>query len=92
MYIDILLIAIGVVAVVWYVVTTILIYEALRRRGEKVNFLILRMFAPVYAEQYKKYTREETGKVGPLFYHWILSINIALLVVILMLIQKMIER
>ena len=34
--------------------------------------------APAYAFRYKKITRSETGKTGTLFYHWILSINLAL--------------
>jgi len=80
-----ILIAIGLLAVMWYVTTTILIYDALRKRNIKVSFLFLRFLILKYASQYKEITLKETGKVGPLFYHWIISINIALVSAILIL-------
>jgi hypothetical protein len=46
-----------------------------RTTGLKVSFVLLRLLAPKYASQYRQITREETGKTGPLFYHWIVSIN-----------------
>jgi hypothetical protein len=85
-----ILIIIGVVAVIWYVTTTIIIFETLRKRNIKVNFLFLKFFAPIYAQQYKEITLKETGKVGFFFYHWIISINVALIVVILLIINKLI--
>ena len=42
------------------------------------SFLWLRFFAPKYASQYKRLTTKETGRTGPLFYHWLVSINAAL--------------
>jgi len=83
-----ILIAIGLLAVMWYITTTILIYDALRKRNIKVSFLFLRILIPKYASQYKEITLKETGKVGPLFYHWIISINIALISVILILLIR----
>jgi hypothetical protein len=53
-----------------------------------VSFLFLRILIPKYASQYKEITLKETGKVGPLFYHWIISINIALISVILILLIR----
>ena len=88
MNLDIIFIMIGVLAVIWYVVITILIYEYLRKRNIKVSFLFLRFFAPKYAQQYKEITLQETGKVGLLFYHWIISINLALVVFILSLLSN----
>jgi hypothetical protein len=85
-----LLIMIGIIAVIWYVTTTIIIYENLRKRNIKVRFLFLRFLAPHYANQYKKITLNETGKIGPLFYHWIISINTALAVAILFILQVVI--
>jgi len=71
----------GVLAVacgVWNGITSGMIYFDLRGRGEKVNFFLLRMMAPWYAHRYRKITREETGRTGPLFYHYVVSINGAL--------------
>jgi len=67
-----------------FVITTIRIYHFLKERGEDVNFLLLRLKMISYAERYKQITRSETGKTGPLFYHWIISINMALLLFILL--------
>lgn len=80
-----IIIVLACLSVVWHIVSIILIYENLRRRNEKVSFLWLRLMAPWYASRYGKITKAETGKVGPLFYHWLISINAALVLVILML-------
>jgi hypothetical protein len=83
-----IVIAIGVFAGIWYVISTIMIYENLRKRNMKVNFLLLRFLAPKYAHQYKKVTSKETGKVGSLFYHWIISVNIALVAFVMLIVVK----
>ena len=70
--------AVAVLAAFYHVVATVLIYENLRRRGLRVSVLWLRLFAPKYASQYKRLTTQETGRTGPLFYHWVVSINAAL--------------
>jgi hypothetical protein len=77
------LIALACLSVVWHIVSIIIIYENLRRRNEQVSFLWLRLMAPLYASRYGRITRAETGKAGPLFYHWLISINAALVFVIL---------
>ena len=82
-------IAIGLLAVLWHVITTILIYEALRKRNIEVSFLFLRFLILKYTSQYKDITLKETGKVGPLFYHRIISINIALASAVVILLIKL---
>ncbi len=67
----------------WYVAATLLIYDSLRRRGERVSLIWLRAAAPWYASRYRQITRKETGKTGPLFYHWIISINAMAVLVLL---------
>ena len=66
-------------AVVVYLVSSIMIYEQLKKRDMKVSFLFLRFLIPFYAHKYKKVTIAETGKTGSLFYCWIISINAALI-------------
>lgn len=80
--VTIVCVSMAVRCVIWYVVTTILIYENLRRRGERVHFILLRMFAPWYAWRYQTITKAETSRVGTLFYQWIVSINLTLLLVL----------
>jgi hypothetical protein len=76
------------VAAAWHVTATIMIYEALRKRSVKASFMLLRLLAPNYASQYREITRMETGRTGPLFYHWIISINMALAAAILLVMDQ----
>jgi hypothetical protein len=73
------------VAVIWHVATTMMIYGTLQKRGLKVSLILLRMMAPKYVSDYRQITRKETGKTGPLFNHWIISINTALAAAILLI-------
>ena len=69
-------------AVVWGIVAAMLIFEALRRRGEKVSFLLIRLMLPAYVHRYEQVTREDTGRAGPLFYHFVMAFNLALVAVV----------
>ena len=82
---QILFISIGILSIIVYVVSTVMIFSHLKDRGEKVSFLWLRLYMISYANRYKKMTKNETGKVGYLFYVWIVSINLALISAILVL-------
>ena len=73
-----LLITLLLTAAAWSVVASLLIYQALRARGRDTSFLLLRLYIPWYAFEYRKLTKAESGKCGPLFFHWIVSINVAL--------------
>ena len=76
-------------SVIWYVVATIRIFDDLRRRGEKVNFILIRLLAPWYASRYRELTRKETGRTGGLFYQWVVSINLtAVLIAAAILIHR----
>ena len=68
----------AIVCMCLYVIFSMMIVHQLSRRGIKISFLLLRLYIIKYIHQYKKITLEETGKVGPLFYPCILSINLAL--------------
>ena len=70
-------------SVLIFLITTIRIYHFLKERNEDVNFIFIEFKMIAYAERYKKITKAETGKTGPLFYHWIISINLALVLFIL---------
>jgi len=71
-----------------FVVVSILIMNELQKRGIKINFFLMRLLLPKYVHQYKKITKKETGKVGALFYYWIISINLALVSLIVGMIFK----
>jgi hypothetical protein len=66
------------IAVVWFIVSSMMIVNELMKRKHKIHFIFINLKLPVYAQRYKKITLEETGKVKPLFCHWIIAINTAL--------------
>ena len=66
----------------WNVVTSLRLYVFLRKKGAPASFFWLRMLAPRYAFRYKQMTEAEQGRPGPLFYHWVISINLVLVFVI----------
>jgi hypothetical protein len=76
------------IAVVWFIVSSIMIVNELLKRGQKINFIFIKVLIPIYAHSYKKITFEETGKVGSLFYHWVIAINIALVFAVAAIISK----
>ena len=78
-----ILIALAVLSAVLYVVASIVIMVELRKRNIKINFLLARLLIPKYADQYRKMTLEEKGKIDSVFYLWIVSINLALVLIIL---------
>lgn len=79
------LILIGAASVVAHVVSSMIIVHEVSKRGVKINIPLLRLFIIKYAHQYRQFTMEETGKAGSLFYLWIISINIALVCVLIAL-------
>jgi len=82
---DTLFSSIGIVAVIIFIISTMMIYSYLERRGEKLSFIWLRLYIFSYVSKYVKITKRETGKIGNIFYIWLISINTALLCAILVL-------
>jgi len=78
------LIIIAAVSVVLYITSTIMIFDYLRKAGERGSFLWIRFAMIPNVNKYKKITNEKTGKTGPLYYIWIASINLALICVIIL--------
>ena len=69
---------IAIACVCLYVIFSMMIVHQLSKRGVKINFFLLRLLIIKYIHQYKQITLEESGKVGPLYYPCIVSINMAL--------------
>ena len=57
--------------------------SAVQARGEKVNWVLLRLFVLNYIHEYRIVTIKETGRAGPLFYPFVISMNLALVFAIL---------
>ena len=78
----------ALVSVVLGIVTIIMIVSFLSKRGVKINYLFIRLFIFRYVHQYRKITIEENGKPGPLFYRFIISMNLALVLAVLGIILR----
>lgn len=63
------------ICIVWWIAASIQIVNFLQKQGVKINWFLIRLLIPVYANQYKKLTREQTSKTGVWFYHWVIAIN-----------------
>jgi len=66
----------------WGVVTGIRMQEFLRRRGRKVNLLLMRWMLFSYANDYRRITKAELGRPGSLYpqfvYAWLIALASAI--------------
>jgi hypothetical protein len=88
MSITIFFAVIAGIAIVWFIVSGIMIVNELMKRKQKIQFIFINVMLPVYTHRYKKIMLEETGKVGSLFYHWVIAINTALVFAVAAIISK----
>ena len=65
-----------------------MIVHEVSKRGVKINFFWLRLYIIKYIHQYRKLTLEESGRIGPLYYPCVISVNLALILAIVGLILK----
>ena len=79
--------SVSILCVVWGVVAALLIARDLERRGLSVNYIWLRLFIVKYLGQYAKITQEETGRVGPLFFHYVVPLNVALVLFVVLVVR-----
>ena len=52
---------------------------AVRAHGCKVNWVFLRLYVFKYINDYRIITIKESGRPGPLFYPFVISMNLALI-------------
>ena len=79
-----ILVGLLLVCAIWAVTAAVLIARDLEKRGIPVSFVWLRLMILKYLHQYSKITREERGRVGPLFYHYVVPLNVALVLAVAM--------
>ena len=82
------LLASAIAFVIFFVVFSMMIVHELSKRGVRINFFLLRLYIIKYIHQYRRITKEETGRVGPLYYPCIGSVNLALICAVLGLVLK----
>jgi len=76
------LLVMAVVSGTWGIVDAILVAVALDKRGIPINMVLFRIFIFRYLSQYRQITLRETGRVGPLYYSFIVAMNVALVCVL----------
>jgi len=77
-----LLLGLSVVCGLWAGATAVLIARALEPHGIRTPFPFLGLFIFRNLHRYSEVTRRTTGKIGPLFYAYVLPINAALVMVV----------
>ena len=78
----------ALVSVIVGIVFTIMIVSFLSKRGIKINYIFFRLYIIKYVHQYRKITVEENGKPGNLFYPYIVSMSLALVLAVIGIILK----
>jgi len=78
----------ALVSVIFGIVFMIMIVSFLSERGIKINYLLIRLYIIKYIAQYREITIEENGKPGNLFYAFIVSMNLALVLAVIGIILR----
>jgi hypothetical protein len=79
---------VAILSALWGVIDFIQIAAALEKRGIHVNIFLARIFFFRYLNQYKSATMKETGKIGELYYSYIVAMNVALVCAVIGLILR----
>lgn len=85
---NIVFLVLAVACAVTGVVLMMAMTAAVRARGYKINWAFLRLFVLKYISDYRNITIKESGRPGPLFYPFVISMNLALLFAVLGLILQ----
>jgi hypothetical protein len=85
---DIIMI-IALVCVVWSITALILISTKVSKKGTRVQFLLLTLMFFRYIAVYEDLTKKETGRTGPLVYHFVIPLWIALILVVIWILSSL---
>jgi len=77
---------------VWAVVSAVLITAALDRRGIRTPFPFIGALLLRNLIRYREITLKETGKVGRLFYSYVVPINAALILALAAWLARILQR
>lgn len=86
---DILMV-IAFVCIVWSIVSLMIISGKVSKSGTKVHFFLITLLFFRYISIYEEMTKKETGKNGPLVYHFVIPLWIALIIVIVWILLTLI--
>lgn len=73
----------AILSVITFTVSSMMMVSYISQNGEKINYVWIRFMIFSYMSKYREITRKLTGRTGKLFYLGIISINLALVFVVL---------
>ena len=76
------LLILAIISALWGVASSIVIALFLSKRGIEINYVFFRLLMLKYIHQYRKITMQESGRPGPWFYSFVVSMNLALVLTI----------
>jgi hypothetical protein len=86
------LLAMAVACGLWAGVSAVLIARALDANGVKTPFPFLGVLIFRNLHRYSEMTRQTTGRIGPLFYSYVVPVNAALVLVMMALVAARFAR
>jgi hypothetical protein len=86
-----ILLALAMACVVWAVISAVMIAVALDRRGIKTPLPFIGALIFRNLSRYRQVTLAETGKVGRLFYSYVVPINVALILALAALLIRTLQ-
>ncbi len=78
----------AIISAAWGVVSSMMIVSFLSNHGVRINYFLLRLLLPRYVGQYRRMTRDETGKTGVWYYSFVIAMNLALVLVVIGLLLR----
>jgi hypothetical protein len=78
---DILMI-VALVCVIWSITSLMIIAGKVSKSGTRVHFFLISLYFFRYMAIYEDMTRKEKGRRGPLIYHFVIPLWIALILVL----------
>jgi len=88
MIMSILLAVLAILSALWAIVSSLVIAAFLSNRGVKINYVFFKVLMIRYIHQYRKITMQESGRPGPWFYSFVISINLALVLGIVAIVLR----
>ena len=79
---DILMV-IAFLCIIWSITSLMILSSKVSRSGTRVHLFLITLLFFRYISVYEEMTKKETGKRGPLVYHFVIPLWIALILVVI---------
>lgn len=83
------LLGLAMICVAWGVTSSIFIVSWLSKQGEKINYILLKLFIIKYVARYRELTVEKHGEPGFWYYSFTRSMMLTLVLAIAGIIMKL---